>query len=330
VPDIRVRAFYRAASVPGAEAPYNTINMKVYYPCAYGDSFEERNTGFIPVDTTNAPFPVVIMMPGINVSHESYSWLCHRLAENGIVALSYTWVGLEMENRVSVTPGVELEPLKADQYGSAPSCPAIAVIGQELERINNDTLLSGQLDLDRIILGGHSAGGTMALLNARPEWFPAIRGAFSYAAHVAANTLLGWEENSIMPLTSELPLLLMGGSRDGVIAASGFRYGDEVKSSPTERIERSFHEGIEGERGDRYLLIVNGANHFSMVRPLDTSTGRPFLDRKQKGSGKRIRCYLGDVILHFCHHACGDSAAQAELQMLCNQDHPLAKSAVNK
>ena len=107
---------------------------------------------------------------------------------------------------------------------------------------------------------------------------PGIRGAFSYAAHTAASTQLGWPEDSIMPLNSALPMLIMGGSRDGVIAASSHRYGDEEDSTPVDRIARSFHEGLEGERGDRHLLIITGANHFSFVKPLDTSTRRPYLD----------------------------------------------------
>ena len=71
----RVRAFYRAASVAGAEPPYDNLAIKVYYPAIYGGSLEERNTGFIPADSGRGPFPVVIIMPGINISHESYSWL---------------------------------------------------------------------------------------------------------------------------------------------------------------------------------------------------------------------------------------------------------------
>lgn len=53
----RVRAFYRAARVPGREAPWDNLTLKVYYPCRYGGSLEERNTGFIPADTTLAPLP---------------------------------------------------------------------------------------------------------------------------------------------------------------------------------------------------------------------------------------------------------------------------------
>ena len=108
---VNVRAVYRAARVAGETAPYDSITLKVYYPCSYGDSFEERNTGLIPADKSRAPFPVVIILPGVNVSHESYGWLAEKLAEAGFAAVTYSWVAQEMEDRVGVTPGVNLKRL---------------------------------------------------------------------------------------------------------------------------------------------------------------------------------------------------------------------------
>jgi hypothetical protein len=257
-----VRAFYAAATVPTAEAPYNTLNIKLYYPCCYGDSFAERDTGFVPADAEQAPFPVVMIMPGINLSPEAYSWLAHTLCEAGFVTVTYSWIGREMQDMVSITPGVDIEPLTADNYGSTNSCPALQPLLEELQRQNESGILEGLLDLNTIIIGGHSAGGTMALLNANPEWFTGIKGGFAYAAHTAANTMLGWTEDAVMPLCSSIPMLIMGGSRDGVIAASAHRYGENANSSPSERIERSFHQGISGNRGGRHLLIVAGAHQF--------------------------------------------------------------------
>ena len=327
----KVRAFYRAAGVSGYSAPYDVITLKLYYPCSYGDSFEERNTGSIPADASRAPFPVVVVMPGINLSHEAYDWLAGKLAESGFVVVTYSWVSLEIDDMISISPGITMKRLKPKHYGKKPSCPALKSIFAELEKVQKQSLLSGLLDLDRVIIGGHSAGGTMALLNANPEWFPQIRGAFAYAAHTAANTMLGWDEDTIMPLSRDLPLLIMGGDRDGVIAASSHRYGDDEENSPTERVERTFHEGVSGSRGDRHLLIIRGANHFAPVWPRNTTTGRSFLDRKPKGNKKQIRKYLAQVITNFCDHACtGNAMSAADLQGLVNTDHPLAVVAQHK
>lgn len=327
----RVRAVYRAARVAGRPAPYDNVTLKLHYPCRYGDSFEERDTGFVPPDPALAPFPVVIVMPGVNVSPEAYGWLARELAQAGFAVVTYGWVTVEMGDQASISPGVALDALHRDRYGTAPSCPALPAILGELQRVQEEGLLAGQLDLGRIVLGGHSAGGAMALLNAHREWLPGIAGAFAYAAHTAGNVRLGWPDDSIMPLARDLPFLILGGTRDGVIAASGHRYRTGGGTDPNDRIERTFREGLAGDGGDRHLLIVEGANHFSFVWPRDTSTGRPYLDRKARGGGKRLRAYLAALIVHFCRRTCmGDEKAAATLRNLCNPDHPLAAVAETK
>jgi len=330
VSSVNVRAVYRSATVSGYSPPYDTLTLKVYYPSRFGDTFDERNSGLIPADPGRAPFPAVIFMPGVNLSHEAYGWLARKLGEAGFAVLTYSWVTKDFDGAVGIGPGVQLKRLTPKRYGGKPSCPALPALFSELKRLNKRGVLKGLLDLERVVLGGHSAGGTMALLNANRDWFPALRGAFSYGAHTAANRQLGWPENSIMPLAKDLPFLIMGGTRDGVIAASGHRYGDD-ESKSTELLERTFREGIKGKRGGRHLLLVKGANHFAAVWPRDDSTGRGFLDGPQSGDNKKIREYLAQVIVNFCDYVCtGNAMSGAELQGLCNGDHPLAARAEHK
>ena len=171
----------------------------------------------------------------------------------------------------------------------------------------------------------------MALVNARRDWFPGVCGAFAYAAHSAGNLNLGWEADSIMPLARDMPLLIMGGTRDGVIAASTHRYRDAGAEPAGDSIQRTFHEGVRGDSGARYLLIVEGANHFAFVWPSDTSTGRPYLDRTIRGSAKQIRDYLAEVVVGFCRSVGkGDDQAASALSRLCNASHPLAAVAETK
>ena len=329
-----VRAVYRAAKIPGRQAPYDNLTLKLHYPCRYGDSFEERDTGFVPADPSRSPFPIVILMPGINISPDAYGWLARKLARAGFLAVTYSWVTVEMGDRASLSPGVDVDSLRRENYGQAPSCPPLPAILQDLAEAQQQGLLAGHLDLDRVVLGGHSAGGSMALLNANASWFPALRGAFAYAAHTAGNVRLGWPADSFMPLADDLPLLLMGGTRDGVIAASGHRYGREDAASASAAIERTFATAVRGERGDRYLLVVEGANHFAFAWPVDKSTGRAYLDGKAAGGkkrGKKIRRYLGDVAVTFCQLACrGGAASATALQTLCETTHPLAAIAQRK
>ena len=328
---VEVRAVYRAAKVAGQAAPYDNLTLKIHYPCRYSDSFEERDTGFVPPHPDRSPLPVVVIMPGINISQESYGWLARRLAKAGFAALTYSWVTVEIAGRESLSPGVQLDRLRRENYGQGPSCPALPAIFDALQRVQASGLLAGHLDLSRIVLGGHSAGGSMALLNANRDWFPNLCGAFAYAAHTAGNLQLGWEAGSIMPIASNLPLLLMGGSRDGVIAASGHRYRQEGGEGVEDPVQRTFREGMSSEGGRRHLLLVEGANHFSFVWPKDESTGRAYLDRRAKLDGKKVRKYLGQAIVRFCRQVCLDDAASAAaLGKLCNPRHPLAAVAQSK
>ncbi|MGJ8687579.1 MAG: hypothetical protein ACSHWQ_08870 [Spongiibacteraceae bacterium] len=103
----------------------------------------------------------------------------------------------------------------------------------------------------------------------------------------------------MLDLCSELPYLLLAGSRDGVIAASSFRYGDRSDSGSSDRIERSFKESISSTRGDTHFVKIAGANHFSFTHPTDSATGRQFLDWDEEGSADDIRSCFAELIESF-------------------------------
>ncbi|NJN44725.1 MAG: hypothetical protein HC806_08415 [Anaerolineae bacterium] len=73
-----------------------------------------------------------------------------------------------------------------------------------------------------------------------------MKGAFSYAGHTGASTMLGWPERTILPPSGDVSLLILGGTNDGVIEASSHRYGDEA--SATGPVIRTF-EVIPPHRG---------------------------------------------------------------------------------
>jgi pimeloyl-ACP methyl ester carboxylesterase len=128
------------------------------------------------------------------------------------------------------------------------------------------------LNLDHIVLGGHSAGGTIALQNADARYFPQIKAAFAYAGHTMVATVMGFPAGTVLALPPR-PMLIMGGTEDGVIAASSGRYGQESTHNP---ILRTFREAAQ----QGALVIFEGANHFACVHPMDTTTGRGFLESK--------------------------------------------------
>ena len=293
---MNTRAFYRAIAIDGLTAPYNTATLKIYYPALHAATEAQRNSGFIPADPARAPFPVVIMMPGINVGPEAYGWLAIALAQRGIVTLTYSLVSEEIAGLVSISPGIDLHHLKPEHFGKAPSAVALAAIIAELHKIQHNSVLKGLLNLDKIIVGGHSAGGTVALLNGNPQWFPGLAGIFSYAAHTAAATPLGWPDGSYLPTPSLLPTLVLGGENDGVIAGSQMRYGNSTDNSASEKLEQTFKQAISSARGDCHLAILAGANHFAIAYPEDNSTGRAFLDREQTRPAQQIRETLQETI----------------------------------
>ncbi|WP_141398455.1 MULTISPECIES: hypothetical protein [Microbulbifer] len=61
----------------------------------------------------------------------------------------------------------------------------------------------------------------MALLNANPDWFPALRAVFAYGARTGAPTALDWPEETLLPISPGVLLLMIGGEKDGCIAHSG-------------------------------------------------------------------------------------------------------------
>ena len=123
-----VRALYRAIRIPGSQAPYDRASLKIYYPSQPTGSDEERNSGVVPAATEGAPYPVALLLPGINVGPESYGWLARQLAETGVVTVTYTLVAEEMPGYISLTPGLSIAALTPENYGKMPSGTAIAPV----------------------------------------------------------------------------------------------------------------------------------------------------------------------------------------------------------
>ncbi len=284
--------------MPGAASPHDNIALKIFYPALPDDGEEQRSTGVVPADRNDSPFPVVIFMPGINVGPESYAWLAQRLALAGIVTVTYTHVAEEMPGYVSLTPGLDISAIGPDSYGERPSATVIGPIIDALEAENAAGVLGGMLDLDNIVLAGHSGGGSVAIFNSNPAWFPGVKGAVAYGAHGAAATMLGYDEGTVLRLADSVPIMLIAGTRDGVIANSAARYGDEPGDALA-RVRDTFERGIAARRGDCFLVEIEGANHFSIARPRDESTGRSFLDWHETRENRAIRELISELIERF-------------------------------
>ena len=325
---MNIRALFHAAKVEAATAPYDTIHLKVFYPARMSGSHQEQDLGMVPADASQAPFRVVIFFNGINCSPEGYQWLAVALAQRGNVVVTFSWIAQDIPGMTTLSPGIRMIWPTPNSGAPAPTASALPALLGAMKDLQEQGVLAGLLDLEHLIIGGHSAGGRVAIENADPRLFPQVAASFAYGAHSAAFTRLGYAPGTIQPLPDSLPLLLMAGTRDGVIAQSSDRYGVDWETA-TSPVERTFQEAIAGGRGDSYLLLIEGANHFAITDPHDATTGRPFLDYAPTQPLDQIRALMAEAIGVFIEAEVGRRPeAREQLQRMA--EHPLVLSFERK
>lgn len=294
-----VRAQFVAIRVPGEPAPHDTIVAKVHYPAAPTGSDAERLTGVIPADTRSGPLRVIVFIPGVNVGPESYGWLAQHMAARGYAFVTYQWIAEVMPGLVGITPGIDLDACRPEVYGSRPTATAVRPILDALHELHQgDGPLAGALDLGRVALGGHSGGATVAYHATDHRFFPEVRAVFGYAGHTITSTMLGWEPDTVAPIAADCPVLLMGGTRDGVMAKSADRYGTDGHAQ--DPVTRTYLEAISEERrGPCEVVIFEGANHFAIGHPEDPTVARGFLDLEAVGDPAATRADIAAQITTF-------------------------------
>ncbi|MFF5081914.1 alpha/beta hydrolase family protein [Actinoplanes sp. NPDC000266] len=305
-----VRSVWWAAAIPGAEAPFDTAHLRVYYPAAPTGSDAERLSGVFPIEPSETPYPVVVIVSGVNVGQEAYRWLATDLAGRGYVAVTYDWVGELFGGLRGITPGVELAAARPDAYGTRPTTPSVPAVLEALAAMTGP--VQGHLDLENVGLIGHSAGGTVILQSAR--FFPSVKAVAAYGTHTMVATMLGWPAGTVLPAQVDSPVLLMAGENDGVINGSADRYGEDA-ATRRDPISRTFDEALPGTGGHLHVTFA-GANHFGIVHPVDETAARAFLDREASVDPAKTRAALADVTAAFLDVQLKKSASDALTEAL--------------
>ncbi len=181
-----------------------------------------------------------------------------------------------------------------------------------------------------MVLGGHSAGGRLALENAARRFFPQVGAAFAYGTSSAALIQLGYEPGTILPLPDSVPILLIGGTCDGAVAYMSEKWSGITPGAPTTSIIRTFREAISGGRDDCYLFIIDGANHFSIADPVDLTPHGSF-DFPATQPEDKIRSLMVEIIGLFIDAEVRSLAeASEQLKQLLLADNPLIASFEHK
>jgi hypothetical protein len=317
-----VQRLVRALRVPGATAPYDTAHVSVFYP-ALTETIDPIGT--LAPDPAAAPYPVLIWFPGNSTDPAYYSWLAERVARTGVAVVTFTHLAVIPPNVYGISPGVDLDVARPDTFRTAPMALLLRPLLDLLAEVNaSDGPLQTQLALDSVLIGGHSAGGTVVLNSASHEFFPELRGAISYAAHTMASTMFGWEPGTVLPLTGDVPVLMFAAGQDGLVAKASRWYGEgDERPDPIARTFATLPDGAVRERSR--LVALPGANHFSVCFPYDGGLPRLRDDLPATVDEESVRTLVADAIIEFLH-AClsDDDAALGRLDVLLSAS-PLLK-----
>ena len=305
-----VRSVHFGFEVPDTDASIATL----YYPADEGSLDAARLTGLVAADRSHAPWPLVIMLPGINVTPDSYRWLAIRLVQAGYCAATYASIGSLGPAGRGITPGMDMAAFGPDMTAS--HCSATA-LGPLLDAIADlDEPVQGLIDFDRVAIGGHSAGGTIALHNTDPSWVPGLVCAFGFGGHTMTSMSLGHNEASVTAVPSKVPILLLTGADDGVVAASRDRYRTDNQAH--DPVQRTFDEAIRRNQDDSWLVELADGNHFTICDPIDETSGRSFLEAELRSTDSAARDTLALVLLAFLGEHCREPSEQDRVEDLVN------------
>ena len=285
----------------GGDAALATL----YYPGDGSRLEEARPTGQVPA-AAGEPWPLVVMMPGINVAPDSYRWLAHRLVPTGVCVVTYAAIGSLGPAGQGITPGLDLDALSPANIGTRPVATALAAASRP-PRPASQRPTARHRRASWTSTGwwwvAIPPGGLSHCTAAPPAGCRACGPCSPTGVTQWSRPALGHGEAAVVAIPAKVPVMLLAGTDDGVIAASRDRYRRDHVTQDDHRddgghgdhgpVRRTFEEAIGHRRGDSWLVELAGAGHFAACHPVDTTTGRAFLE-PDPPADPAVRTLLGE------------------------------------
>jgi len=225
-------------SYPGA--PSRTLVTEVWYPAEGASSAQETRDA--PLDRAKAPYPLIVFSHGYTgIRRQSTSYTSH-LASHGYVVVSADY------------PLTNLGAPRGPRLGDVVNQPGdVSFLIDSFLGFSRQTghQFEGAIDEEAIGVTGHSVGGLTTVLAAYgPLRDPRIRAALPIAGPAC---LVGETAYA----TPAVPMLVMGGGADGVVAWQSVRSAYDMAPPP------------------KYLLALLGGNHlrFADLDTVDSAVG---------------------------------------------------------
>ena len=209
------------------------------------------------------PFPIIIFSHGAGASKDNYVNLTTYWARHGFVVIQpshHDSIALRRSQGEHAGWGEALHEALADPEAWQNRPQDISFVIDSLPEIERMApQLKGKMDLKTIGVGGHSFGAYTseaiagALVQIKKDALPVSFADKRVAAVIAMSPegpgQIGFVDNSWAD--QHLPIMTMTGTRD----YAGFAKGPSWRKIPFDR----------SPAGDKYHLLIGGANHFSFV-----------------------------------------------------------------
>jgi dienelactone hydrolase len=214
--------------------PWKTLGnpIDIYYPnLIYPDP------RFLPPEHRLA-FPIAVLLPGFGVSRGYYSHYARQVAGYGFVVI--------------VPDGITAIRSRAELFTKIAQVP-IDLARMAIDLPHRQGSWTHLLDLHKLVLLGHSHGGTIGLDALRGALdVPLLVGDYSIPSVLIAAVFFGtflWKDNTNLPIDrSPIPIALISGSLDSLIAPHETQETyKQIQNSP------------------KAYIMVKGANHYGIT-----------------------------------------------------------------